>query len=434
MRKAKYSDIAILTRRTNHPKLEKMLSDRHIPVRKASGKGFFEAFEIRLALDLLKVIDNPYQDIPLAAVLLSPVAGLDADDLARIKIKSGEEPFCLYKACVSYSAQVEDETAGRLKDFLDQLCSWKNMALHLGFRRFLREILEESGLYNLCSAMTYGEGRRANLDYLNVLAENFLQGSYAGLFNFLRYLEAMQKADMDFGSSLSVSGTEDAVTMMTIHKSKGLEFPIVILADGGTQISNREIADSIYLDNTIGIGIEYRNVESRIRKKTLLMETIAAKKKTELFAEEIRLLYVAMSRAEEKLIVTGSGGRMQSRRKEWESGAVSVLPDAGSIRKNNSYLFLLADAMTCAGEADRDKFRWTIKDPEEIETDRAFEVFDEQVQRDKIGRMIEKSRSFAPDGQPAEDERKGVPKENALRSMREFMPMSIRICPQQGQI
>ena len=401
MRKAVYSDIAILTRKTNNPRLEKMLTDRHIPVRKSSSKGFFGSFEIRLALDLLKIIDNPYQDIPLAAVLLSPVAGLDANGLARIKTNYTGSPFRLYPACFMYLEKQSDDTAGKLSGFLERLRSWSEKALHFSFAQFLKEVLEESGLYNMCSAMTYGEARRANLDALRTIAANYQNGSYNGLFNFLRYVDAMQKSDMDLGSAEGISGAEDAVTMMTIHKSKGLEFPIVILADGGKQISNLESASPIYLDDEIGVGIEYRNTDTRIKKKTLLMETIAAKKKTEIFAEEIRLLYVAMSRAKEKLIITGSSGTMKTQRKVWEGDIPKALPDAGSIRKDNSYLLLLADAMKCASEEERQVFQWTIKDLEEVEIDRAEELFDEQSRRVEIEQLINEASESAQEDSEA---------------------------------
>ncbi len=390
LRKATYSDIAILTRKTNNPQLEKMLTDRHIPVRKSSSKGFFAAFEIQLALELLKIVDNPYQDIPLAAVLLSPIAGLDANVLAKIKTHDDSNPFSLYRACQKYmeDAEAADSTALQLKTFFEKLTRWNQKSRLLGFGTFLKELLEESGLYNFCSAMTYGDGRRANLDSLRHVADNFQNGSYTGLFNFLRYLDAMQKADFDMGTAAGITGSEDAVTMMTIHKSKGLEFPIVILADGGKQISDLDSSSPIYLDDTIGVGIEYRDVESRLKKKTLIMETIGAKKKTEIFAEEIRLLYVAMSRAKEKLIITGSSGTMKSRREDWAREGSQPLPDAGSIRKDNSYMFLLADAMKCASVEERSIFHWTVKDLEEIEIDRAAEIFDEQARKAEIEKLI----------------------------------------------
>ncbi len=388
LRRARYSDIAILTRKANQPALEKMLTDRRIPVEKASNKGFFSAFEIRLALDLFKITDNPYQDIPLAAVLLSPVAGLNANILAKIKLNSSDAVFRLYDACRDYAQLPDAEGADRLSRFLLKLEHWRKRAEETGMLQLADEILEESGLYCFCSAMTYGEGRKANLDFLKTMAEQFSKGSYSGLFNFIRYIEQMQKAEMDFGQAPDTEGT-DAVHMMTIHKSKGLEFPVVILADGGRQIADLERNGPIYLDNELGLGIECRDVEKKLKKKTLLMETIGAKRKRELLAEEIRLLYVAMSRAKEKLIITGASGTMKSRRKAWESSEIRLLPDAADIRKDLSYLFLLGDAMKCATEEEKKEiFSWEILDPEEVELERAFEIFSDEELRRQIGEIL----------------------------------------------
>ncbi len=383
LRKARYSDIAILTRKTNNPRLEKMLTDRHIPVRKSSSKGFFGSFEIRLAMDLLKITDNPLQDIPLAAVLLSPLAGLDANSLARIRT-AGTKDVPLYQACLEYIEGRSDKTAEALSDFLSRLKRWNTLSESFEIRKMLDLLIEESGLMNCCEAMTYGEGRAANLEFLKGLAESFSKGSYTGLFNFIRYIEAVQKADKDFGSG-QTSGGGDAVTMMTIHKSKGLEFPIVILADCGKQISDLESSSPVYLDDTLGIGIENRNLDTRIRKKTLIMESIALKKKTSLLAEEIRLLYVAMSRAKEKLIITGAKGSLSARIREWENP--DFLPDTGSVRSDNSYMYLLGDAMRCRKEDDA-AFQWEVKEFEEVEIERAFEVFGEKETRERIEEVI----------------------------------------------
>ncbi|MBR3244530.1 MAG: UvrD-helicase domain-containing protein, partial [Parasporobacterium sp.] len=390
LRKARYSDIAILTRKTNNPRLEKMLTDRHIPVKKSSSKGFFGSFEIRLAMDLLKVIDNPLQDIPLAAVLLSPVAGLDANTLARIKISSEKEPFCLYSACLAYSEDEEKEGAKELREFLSKLKEWRGLAEGIGINSFLNLVLEESGLYDCSAAMTYGEGRTANLDFLKNLASGFSKGSYRGLFNFIRYIDAIQKADQDFGSG-QISGNEDAVTLMTIHKSKGLEFPVVILADCGKTILDQDSASPVYLDDVLGLGIELRDLETRIKRKTLLMETIAIRKKTSLLAEEIRLLYVAMSRAKEKLIITGAKGNLSARRREWENPEFP--PDAGSVRSDNSYMYLLGDAMRCEPSSQGAGFVWTVQDLEEVEIERAAEIFNEKERRERVREMISRSEA-----------------------------------------
>lgn len=386
-RKVRYSDIAILTRKTDHPRLERMLADRHIPLQKSSGKGFFSAFEVRLAINLMKIVDNPRQDIPLAAVLLSPLTGFRAETLARIRAAYEGEPFSLYEACLSFMEKDAGEEAETLRTLFADLEGWRKKAEAFPVVRFLDALLEESALYDCCSAMTYGEARNANLEFLKGLAESYSSGSYTGLFHFLRYIDAVQKADQDFGSGKQSVG-EDAVTMMTIHKSKGLEFPVVILADAGKSILDLDSASPLFLDDELGIGIERRDLEQRTRRRTLMMELIAMKRKTNMIAEEIRLLYVAMSRAKEKLIITGSKGSLSSRRKVWEGEGISFEPDAASVLADNCYMFLLADAMTCAAEEKGSGFSWEVKDREELEIDRAQELFDEEEKRRQVEELI----------------------------------------------
>ena len=151
----------------------------------------------------------------------------------------------------------------------------------------------------------------------------------SGLFQFIRYIEAIQKAEMDFAGADVVFGEGDAVTMMTIHKSKGLEFPIVILADCAHQINDQDSKSPVHMDDELGIGLERRDVNTRIKKKTLMMETIRARKKRNLYAEEIRLLYVAMSRAKEKLILTGAMSIPQTKLNLWAFSKAE--PDSASI-------------------------------------------------------------------------------------------------------
>lgn len=388
-RKVRYSDIAILTRKTDHPRLERMLADRHIPLQKSSGKGFFSAFEVRLAINLMKIVDNPRQDIPLAAVLISPLTGLRAESLARIRAAYEGEPFSLYEACLSFIEKEAGEEAETLRAFFADLERWRKKAEVFPTVRFLDALLEESALSDCCSAMTYGEARGANLEFLKSLAESYSKGSYTGLFHFLRYIDAVQKADQDFGSGKQSVG-EDAVTMMTIHKSKGLEFPVVILADAGKSILDLDSTSPVYLDDELGIGIERRDLKQRMRKRTLMMELIAMKRKTNMIAEEIRLLYVAMSRAKEKLIITGSKGSLSSRRQFWEGEGISFEPDAASVLADNSYMFLLADAMTHARKENEGGFSWEIKDREEVEIHRAHEIFDEAEKRRQVEELIRK--------------------------------------------
>ena len=366
----RYSDIAILTRTTDQPELERILADRHIPVAKSAGRGFFNTLEIKLTLNLLRIVDNPYQDIPFTAVLTSPIVGLSANDLAMIRTHFEEEVFCMYEGCKAYAS--ED---ARVAAFLEQLSIWREKSEYLGMVHFIELILDDSGLYNIIAAMPQGESRRANMDFLKTLAASFSKGSYTGLFNFIRYIEEIQNNDLDFGQAQTPGEDLDAVQLMTIHKSKGLEFPVVILAGAGKQYNQQDNREPIVLDADLGIGIEYRNVEEKTKQKTILMETIREKKKQDLFAEELRLLYVALTRAQEKLIITGSSHTLSSSRKKWEDALTDRQPastlTSEEIMKDNSYLKLLGDCMTQLGY---NGFDWQIKEVEMVEAERADEI------------------------------------------------------------
>ena len=375
-----YSDIAILSRTTDQPQLERMLADYHIPVIKSAGKGFFDTLEIKLTLNLLRIIDNPYQDIPFTAVLTSPIVGLSANDLAKIRTHFGEAPFSMYESCRSYAS--EDPNVA---SFLGQLEIWRDRSEYLGIVHFMEYILDDSGLYNIIAAMPQGEGRRANMDFLKTLAASFSKGSYTGLFNFIRYIEEIRNNDLDFGQAQTPGEDLDAVQMMTIHKSKGLEFPVVILAGAGKQYNQQDNREPIVLDADLGIGIEYRNVEEKTKQKTILMETIREKKKRDLFAEELRLLYVALTRAREKLIITGSSHTLGTSRKKWDDALIDPQPastlTSEEIMKDNSYLKLLGDCMTQTGY---DGFDWQIPPVEMVEAERADEIIHMMEKKDVL--------------------------------------------------
>ena len=311
LRKVRYSDIAILTRASDNYEIEQELDNRKIPVVKASNSGFFASFEIRLITDLLKIVDNPFQDIPFTAVITSPLVGIDSNTLARIKTSYGTEPFSMYRACASY----RDDKG--LNAFMAELDDLRLKNSYMGVCELMDYILTASGLESLLLAMPGGENRRANISFLREKAAGYSKSSFTGLYNFLRYLDQMQDAEMDFGQAQVFEGDADAVHMMTIHKSKGLEFPIVFLARTGKDYNRTDLNRSIVLDRKIGLGIELRDPVERTVTKTLLMETIRSAKKRELCAEEMRVLYVALTRAKEKLIISGSMNNLITAMNSW---------------------------------------------------------------------------------------------------------------------
>ncbi|MBO4835071.1 MAG: helicase-exonuclease AddAB subunit AddA [Lachnospiraceae bacterium] len=376
-----YRDIAILGRHADHPEIERVLADRHIPIIKSSGKGFFDNLEIKLALNLMRIVDNPYQDIPFTAVLTSPVIGLSANDLARIKTHFTGEKFSMFEGCQSFESEPDGE---KICSFLEKLSVWREKSEYLGIVHFIEYLLDDSGLYNIIAAMPQGESRRANIDLLKSLAVGFSKGAYTGLFNFIRYIDEIQANDLEIGQAQIPSADLDAVRKMTIHKSKGLEFPVVILIDTGKQHNEKDVREPVVLDADLGIGIEYRNIQEKTKQKTILWKTIWEKKKRELYAEEIRLLYVAMTRARDKLVITG-GQMSKSVRESWEKALQDPEPatplTSEVIMKDKSYLSLLGESMTHSGY---NGFRWNFQDIPQEEEKRA----------DELLRMMEKKQAL----------------------------------------
>ncbi len=340
LRKVTYSDIAILVRTTDNNEIEYMLTERGIPLVKASNKGLFDTMEVRLMMNLLRIIDNPFQDIPFAAVLTSAIVGVTGRELAEIKIGYDEHPFSLYKAAEKW-VEAGRDTTGAVGCFMGKLERYRGMAMYLPVSELLDVVSEDSGLLSVIGAMPLGDGRRANIDFLRARAEVFEDGSYTGLFNFIRYIDQIIKSDIDFGTA-PIEGGAGAVRMMTIHKSKGLEFPVVILAKAGRRYSGKDASGNVVMHKDFGMGIKFNNAETRIKTTTLIRETIEKRIKQDEFAEEMRLLYVALTRAKEKLIVTGTIENLEDNVTDWaDRPSASMQMSLSRVMKSNSHLKLL---------------------------------------------------------------------------------------------
>ena len=340
LRPVRYSDIAILTRSSDNPELEKALDEKKIPVIKASNKGFFSSFEVRLIINLLKIIDNPLQDIPFTAVLTSSLVGIDSNTLARIKAEYREQPFSMYRACQAYEHE-------GLRMFMDRLREYRLRAEYMDACRLMEYVLEDSGLADMLAAMPGGENRRANIDMLYAQAAAFSANAASGLFSFLRYIKQMQDAEIDYGQAQVADTQANAVRMMTIHKSKGLEFPIVFIARAGKEYNESDIRGSLVLDRSLGMGIEVRDPENRTTSSTLIMNVIKEARKRDAYAEELRLLYVAITRAKEKVIITGSDKNLSTSVKNWalECRMGDEKLSAGSLMSCNNYLDVIGRSL-----------------------------------------------------------------------------------------
>lgn len=313
-RKAEYRDIVVLTRSIKGwtDVFLRVFKEEGVPAYSISKEGYFETREIQMMLDYLRVLDNPCQDIPFTAVLSSPFAGVTTEELAVIKGDTNGKTF--YECVLAY---MTNGTDGALKDklqhFTEQLETFRKKVPYTAIHNLIWDILEKTGFGNYVAALPAGEQRVANLEMLIEKAISFETTSYKGLFHFVRYIEQLKKYEVDYGEANIQDETSNVVGLMSIHKSKGLEFPIVIVAGMGKKFNLKDISDSVVLHSELGAGIDFVDVESREKSPSLLKRIIQQEVQKESVAEELRILYVAMTRAKEKLILTGTVANLEKR-------------------------------------------------------------------------------------------------------------------------
>lgn len=304
-RPAVYSDIVILVR--SIAGVGELINDElmknGIPGSITSKSGYFKTLEIRTIMNYLKIIDNPLQDIPMAAVLKSPMVAISDEELARIRC-CGEKEESLYENLLAYLKENRDK---RLETFVDNLDEFRFKVTYLSIYDLLSEILDRTNYYHYVKAMPSGSQRSANIDMLKEKAASYESGSYQGLFHFIRYIEKLNKYEVDMGEASILSETDNAVRIMTIHKSKGLEFPIVFVANMNKQFNLMDTRSKTNVHLDMGVGMDYLDETTRIKSKNIIKTAINTKINLETIEEEMRLLYVACTRAKEKLIFTASG-------------------------------------------------------------------------------------------------------------------------------
>jgi ATP-dependent helicase/nuclease subunit A len=317
-RKARYSDIVILLRTITGwaDTFAKVLSGMGIPAYSTSSTGYFSTLEIQTILSMLHVIDNPKQDIPLAAVLKSPIVGLTGEELAVIRSTFPKENF--YQSCFHYAKDgTVKELRNKLEGFLKQLDGFRRKVAFTPMHELLWDILEQTGYGDYLSAMPQGAQRKANAEMLVEKAIAYEATSYRGLFNFIRYIEHLQKYNVDFGEAGTIGENEDTVRIMSIHKSKGLEFPIVFAAGMGKTFNSQDSREKIVVHPELYIGTDCIHPKSRTKAPTLLKRVIQKQIALENLGEELRVLYVALTRAKEKLILTGTTVKLKDKLLKW---------------------------------------------------------------------------------------------------------------------
>lgn len=319
-RKAEYRDIVILLRSvsTAAADFERVFADAGIPLYIESEKGYFDAAEISCLISMLSVIDNSYVDYDMAAVLRSPLVGLNEEELAlivgeyRAEYETEKKDYNarLYDKLGAYmDSHADDDThlVHALRKFLDMLIYLKDNKNYMSISDILRYVLDETGYYWFAGARPMGKRRQANIDMLIKRADDFEKNS-KGVFNFIRYVDKLRVHDLDFAEADVVSENENVVRVMTMHKSKGLEFPVVFVSNLGRGFNKLDARTSVLMHQDFFIASDLIDPVSRGRRKSFYKKVMARRIISETYAEEMRILYVALTRAKEKLYMTACFG------------------------------------------------------------------------------------------------------------------------------
>ncbi|HBF8340115.1 helicase-exonuclease AddAB subunit AddA [Clostridioides difficile] len=338
-RPVKFRDIVILLRATSAwaPVFADELMNMDIPTYADVGVGYFDTIEIKTILSLLQIIDNPMQDIPLISVLKSPIFGFTPEDLIDIRVQSKDKIFYeVLKSTAEYDGFTDsqnetesefipsEECINKSKDFLIKLKEFKEKSMYMSTDEFIWYLYTRTGYYAYVGALPGGSQRQANLKVLFERAKQFEETSLKGIFNFVNFIEKLKKSSSDMGSAKTLGENANVVRIMSIHKSKGLEFPVVICSAMGKNFNTQDFKKSILYHHNLGYGPQFVDYERRISFPSIAKEALKSKINIENLSEEMRVLYVAFTRAKEKLIITGSTRNIQDSIKRWSNGIESL--------------------------------------------------------------------------------------------------------------
>ena len=316
-RNVEFKDMVILLRTTANwaDTFAEELSIQGIPAYSDSGTGYFKTIEVQTMLSLLQIIDNPLQDIPLLAVLRSPIESWSPEELIDVRLIDRESTF--YEALTKMAEEGEGRVSRKAHEFIHKLNKWRDMALYLSTDELIWYLYGETGYYSCVGAMPGGVQRQANLRILFERARQYEETSYKGLFNFIHFIDRLKTSQGDMGSAKILGENENVVRIMSIHKSKGLEFPIVFVAGCGKQFNLMDTTRSILFHQDLGLGPDYVDYDRRITYSTLAKQALKYKITMETLSEEMRILYVALTRARERLIITGAVKDLRREVKGW---------------------------------------------------------------------------------------------------------------------
>ncbi len=435
MRPARYKDIVILLRAASgwDEELRAVFEKEGIPSYINTRTGYFAAEEIRQALQLLRVLDNPRQDIPLYGVMRGYFGDFSEDEVARVRLcavkeeqqrreaaaqeerrenceenskensKAGSrEKLSLYEA-LQLCAAGEDPLGEKAAAFLAFIRTWRERKVFLTVHTLLTSLFEETGYEHYAAALPGGAGRLANLHMLCAQAAAFEKTAYTGLFQFLRYIDQMHAYEVDYGEANTLDEEADVVRIMSIHKSKGLEFPICFVVGMEKRFNRRDASGDMLIDNDWGVGLSYVDPARRIRTDTLRKKAIAEKIRQDSLGEELRILYVAMTRAKEKLILTGytkdCAGKIEQLRASLSGLRRRHLP-VTAIENASCFLDLLLAAQAASEEQKTPiPFAMNIVKASEI----SLQELEDQVSLETRARLLQHIREEAREGHFADE-------------------------------
>ena len=347
LRPIRYSDIVILVRSTKdyEKAMRQVCEEYDIPLHCGTQAGYFETLEVRMTLSALQVIDNPQQDQPLYACLTSFLKLFTEEEIAAFRAAGKQASLYQLLRLYPESGEADPEICAKLQYFFDWLERYRALAKYRRVRELLEMLLSESGYLDYVSALPGGAQRRANLELLLERASEYENGSYHGLFHFVRYVSQLRSREVDFGEAGMMDESADVVRMMTIHKSKGLEFPVCICMGLYKKFNFRDASAAMLLDSDLGIGLDAVDPVRRCRIRGIKRSVLAQKYREDALAEEMRILYVALTRAKEKLILTDV--------RETQEGEEEDAADSFTIKKATNAMQLIRMALAAEGQLIR---------------------------------------------------------------------------------
>ena len=338
-----YKDIVILLRSTKGkaPVFEKELIEKNIPVYSDVSSEYIDSIEIQTILSLLKIIDNPMQDIPLVMVMRSSIGQFTDNELVEIRLADQYSDF--YTALQKSKLSVSEKLREKIERFLNKIDEWREEQEYLSLDELIWKIYEDTGFLNYMGILPNGYLRQANLKMLFERAKQYESASFKGLFNFIRFIERLHLSNGDFSSAKMIGENENVVRIMSIHKSKGLEFPVVFLTSSASKFNLIDLNKDILLDQDLGLGVKYIDYDMQLKYDTLTKLALKNKGIISSLSEEMRILYVALTRAKEKIFIIGKSKDFAKQKEKIENMIEIYKNQEGKInpilvKKYRSYL------------------------------------------------------------------------------------------------